>query len=180
MPVTSPLAGFFFSFGHSMVFVGAATEVIPRSSSDLSLSAVRRPKDGPDDSAHDGITSPHPLLLLIWLDLGCASSQVSESFMYVSGEDAAKQEGLVQRVGVTHIINCAGPQCPNYLEHVRPDRGACTQRLRCMRWWTDVQYCNWPMSSWISKFVLGGIGLSLDVVANAMSAVERCCPPTVR
>lgn len=44
--------------------------------------------------------------------------QVSESFLYVAGEDAAKQEGLVRQVGVTHIINCAGPQCPNYLEYV--------------------------------------------------------------
>lgn len=44
--------------------------------------------------------------------------QVSDSFMYVSGEDAAKQQGLVGSKGITHIINCAGPQCPNYLEYV--------------------------------------------------------------
>lgn len=46
------------------------------------------------------------------------SEKVSENFLYVAGEDAAKQEGLVREVGVTHIINCAGPQCPNYLEYV--------------------------------------------------------------
>lgn len=45
--------------------------------------------------------------------------QVSSSFLYVSGEDAAKQQGLVASKGITHIINCAGPQCPNYLEYVR-------------------------------------------------------------
>lgn len=39
--------------------------------------------------------------------------------MFVSGEDAAKQQGLVGSKGITHIINCAGPQCPNYLEYVR-------------------------------------------------------------
>lgn len=48
--------------------------------------------------------------------------QVEDSFIYVAGEDAAKQEGLVRNVGVTHIINCAGPQCPNYLEYVRNKR----------------------------------------------------------
>lgn len=45
--------------------------------------------------------------------------QVSDSFLYVSGEDAAKQQGLVSSKGITHIINCAGPQCVNYLEYVR-------------------------------------------------------------
>ncbi|CAN0397538.1 unnamed protein product, partial [Scytosiphon promiscuus] len=44
--------------------------------------------------------------------------QVADSFLYVSGEDAAKQQGLVGSKGITHIINCAGPQCPNYLEYV--------------------------------------------------------------
>ncbi|CAN0505778.1 unnamed protein product, partial [Ectocarpus sp. 12 AP-2014] len=44
-------------------------------------------------------------------------SEVSSSFLYVSGEDAAKQQGLVASKGITHIINCAGPQCPNYLEY---------------------------------------------------------------
>ncbi|CAM9338178.1 unnamed protein product [Hapterophycus canaliculatus] len=44
-------------------------------------------------------------------------SEVSDSFLYVSGEDAAKQQGLVGSKGITHIINCAGPQCPNYLEY---------------------------------------------------------------
>ncbi|CAM9914628.1 unnamed protein product [Scytosiphon promiscuus] len=44
-------------------------------------------------------------------------SEVADSFLYVSGEDAAKQQGLVGSKGITHIINCAGPQCPNYLEY---------------------------------------------------------------
>ncbi|CAN0383702.1 unnamed protein product, partial [Ascophyllum nodosum] len=44
-------------------------------------------------------------------------SEVSDSFVYVSGEDAAKQQGLVCSKGITHIINCAGPQCGNYLEY---------------------------------------------------------------
>eukprot|EP00904_Undaria_pinnatifida_P010607 jgi/Undpi1/6677/HiC_scaffold_20.g09156.m1 len=44
-------------------------------------------------------------------------SEVSGSFMFVSGEDAAKQQGLIGSKGITHIINCAGPQCPNYLEY---------------------------------------------------------------
>lgn len=43
---------------------------------------------------------------------------MSKSFLFVSGEDAAKQQGLVGSKGITHIINCAGPQCPNYLEYV--------------------------------------------------------------
>lgn len=44
---------------------------------------------------------------------------MSKAFLFVSGEDAAKQQGLVGSKGITHIINCAGPQCPNYLEYVR-------------------------------------------------------------
>eukprot|EP00903_Cladosiphon_okamuranus_P006522 g6373.t1 len=44
-------------------------------------------------------------------------SEVSEALLFVSGEDAAKQQGLVGSKGITHIINCAGPQCPNYLEY---------------------------------------------------------------
>lgn len=48
-----------------------------------------------------------------------AHVQVSKAFLFVSGEDAAKQQGLVGSKGITHIINCAGPQCPNYIEYVR-------------------------------------------------------------
>lgn len=60
--------------------------------------------------------------------------QVGDSFIYVAGEDAAKQEGLVRHVGVTHIINCAGPQCPNYLEYVSPFTNSfCFRRSRKKR-----------------------------------------------
>ncbi|CAM9647910.1 unnamed protein product [Choristocarpus tenellus] len=44
-------------------------------------------------------------------------SEVVDSFMYVGGEEAAKDERLLSRSGITHILNCAGPQCPNFLEH---------------------------------------------------------------
>ncbi len=60
-----------------------------------------------------------------WNGMGCdgmewnGMAKVSDSFLFVSGEDAAKQQGLVNSKGITHIINCAGPQCPNYLEYVR-------------------------------------------------------------
>ncbi|CAN0421631.1 unnamed protein product [Ascophyllum nodosum] len=47
--------------------------------------------------------------------------QVSDSFVYVSGEDATKQQGLVCSKGITHIINCADSQCGNYLEYVSED-----------------------------------------------------------
>jgi predicted protein tyrosine phosphatase len=41
-------------------------------------------------------------------------SEVVPGFLYVSGEDAAKDASIVAQACITHVLNCAGPQCPNH------------------------------------------------------------------
>jgi predicted protein tyrosine phosphatase len=41
-------------------------------------------------------------------------SEVVPGLLYVSGEDAAKDASIVAQACITHVLNCAGPQCPNH------------------------------------------------------------------
>jgi predicted protein tyrosine phosphatase len=41
-------------------------------------------------------------------------SEVVPGFLYVSGEDGAKDASIVAQACITHVLNCAGPQCPNH------------------------------------------------------------------
>ncbi|CAN0264378.1 unnamed protein product, partial [Discosporangium mesarthrocarpum] len=72
-------------------------------------------------SPHPGLrrsvySDPRKMILTISRNFCPKRYKVVDSFLYVGGEDAAKEERLLARSGITHILNCAGPQCPNYLE----------------------------------------------------------------
>lgn len=41
-------------------------------------------------------------------------SEIVPGFLYVAGQDVAQNISILRSVGITHIVNCAGPQCPNY------------------------------------------------------------------
>lgn len=104
----------------------------------LALSPFFRPPLAP--------TAMHATCVRTYL---CAS-QVSKSFLFVSGQDAARQQGLVASKGITHIINCAGPQCPNYLEYVSTNANLHVKPLGHL---LESQANGWRKYTFVSPFV---------------------------